>query len=128
MVKMIVCLRRLPHLSREEFQRYWREVHGPLVAKHAEALRMRRYIQAHTVPGPLLEALQRRRGFGEPFDGVAEVWFDSLEDISAPMQTPEGREAMRQIMEDEKNFLDVARSVAIITEEHSILEGTEAAK
>ncbi|HBT35125.1 MAG TPA: EthD family reductase, partial [Hyphomonas sp.] len=24
MIKLTFCLRRLPHLSREEFQRYWR--------------------------------------------------------------------------------------------------------
>ncbi|MGH7820684.1 MAG: EthD domain-containing protein [Candidatus Binatia bacterium] len=34
MVKLVFCLRRLPHLSRAEFQRYWRETHGPLVRKH----------------------------------------------------------------------------------------------
>jgi hypothetical protein len=30
MLKMIFCLRRLPHLSREGFQCYWREQHAPL--------------------------------------------------------------------------------------------------
>lgn len=48
MVKMVYCLRRLSHLSREEFQRYWREKHGPLVQKHAATLRIRRYVQVHT--------------------------------------------------------------------------------
>ena len=38
MIKLTFCLRRLPHLSREEFQRYWREQHAPLVAKHAKTL------------------------------------------------------------------------------------------
>ena len=31
MIKLVFCLRRQPHLSREEFQRYWRECHAPLV-------------------------------------------------------------------------------------------------
>ena len=35
MIKLTFCLRRLPHLSREQFQTYWREQHAPLVAKHA---------------------------------------------------------------------------------------------
>jgi len=35
MVKLVFCLTRLPHLSREEFQRYWRERHGPLVRESA---------------------------------------------------------------------------------------------
>jgi hypothetical protein len=33
MVKLVFCARRLPHLSRAEFQRYWFENHGPLVKK-----------------------------------------------------------------------------------------------
>ncbi|MFT5776135.1 EthD domain-containing protein, partial [Hyphomonas sp.] len=30
MIKLSFCLRRLPHLSREDFQTYWREQHAPL--------------------------------------------------------------------------------------------------
>ncbi|HBQ49001.1 MAG TPA: EthD family reductase, partial [Hyphomonas atlantica] len=48
MIKLTFCLRRLPHLSREEFQVYWREKHAPLVAKHAEVLGILRYVQNHT--------------------------------------------------------------------------------
>ena len=37
MIKLVFCLRRLPHLSREAFQRYWLDSHGPLVRKLAHA-------------------------------------------------------------------------------------------
>ena len=47
MVKLTFTLRRLPHLSREEFQRYWREQHAPLVEKHREVLGIR---VLHTSP------------------------------------------------------------------------------
>ena len=40
MIKVIFCLRRRADMSLEDFQRYWREVHGPLVAKHRQALRI----------------------------------------------------------------------------------------
>ncbi|MEW6270992.1 MAG: EthD domain-containing protein [Thermodesulfobacteriota bacterium] len=43
MLKLVFCLTRLPHLSREEFQRYWRERHAPLVRSHAATLRIQRY-------------------------------------------------------------------------------------
>src|SRR5262249_12358508 len=49
MIKLVFCLRRLPHLSRAEFQRYWGETHGPLVRRRAEALGIRRYVQLHTL-------------------------------------------------------------------------------
>ena len=38
MIKLVFCLRRLPHLSRKEFQRRWREEHGLLVQQHAADL------------------------------------------------------------------------------------------
>ena len=41
-------LTRLPHLSIEQFQAHWRDVHGPLVS--AEFTSMVRYIQSHALP------------------------------------------------------------------------------
>ena len=38
MVKIVFCLHRLPHLTREQFQHRWRSVHAPLVAAHAATL------------------------------------------------------------------------------------------
>ena len=62
MIKLSFCLRRLPQLSREEFQRYWFDTHGPLVRKHAEALRIRRYVQTHTLLGDAADTLRATRG------------------------------------------------------------------
>src|SRR5438034_9388833 len=73
MLKLVFPLRRLPSLSREEFQRYWYETHGPLVRRHAKALRIRRYVQLHTLDDPINAALQASRGAEEPYDGVAEL-------------------------------------------------------
>ena len=42
---MTMFARRLPSLDHAEFDRYWREVHGPLVTSLVEPLRIRRYIQ-----------------------------------------------------------------------------------
>lgn len=44
MVKLVFCLRRLPRLSRAEFQAYWREKHGSLVQERAALLGIRRYV------------------------------------------------------------------------------------
>ena len=38
MAHLMFRLRRLPHLTREQFQEYWSNVHGPLVRSHAQAL------------------------------------------------------------------------------------------
>ena len=90
MIKLSFCLRRLPHLSREEFQRYWFDTHGPLVRKHADALRIRRYVQTHTLLGDAADSLRATRGGPPGYDGVAELWWNSEEDIAAALTAPGG--------------------------------------
>ena len=121
MVKLVFCLTRLPHLSREEFQRYWRERHGPLVRESVKALGIRRYVQVHTLDTPVNEALRRGRGGPEAYDGVAELWFDSLDALAAAGITPEGRAAGRRLVEDERTFIDLAHSPVMIAEEHEMV-------
>jgi uncharacterized protein (TIGR02118 family) len=119
MVKMIFALRRLPHLSREEFQKYWLEKHGPLAQKNLPILRCKRYIQNHTLQTDFDELLQMTRGFTtEPFDGIVELWWDSIQDIEEAYGTPEGAEAQNELLEDERKFIDLERSPMWFTEEH----------
>jgi hypothetical protein len=56
MIKLVFSLRRRPEMTREEFLTYWREHHGPLVSRHAEALRIRRYVQTHAESSALAAA------------------------------------------------------------------------
>jgi len=123
MVKLIFCCRRLEHLSRAEFQRYWRGTHGPLVARYASVLRIRRYVQTHTLDDPANAMLAASRGAPEEFDGIAELWWDSVEDLAAAPGTPEGRAAAQALLEDERRFIDHARSPLWLAEEHPIVEG-----
>lgn len=121
MIHLIFCLRRLPQLSRAEFQRYWRERHAPLVRSHAAALGLRRYVQAHTIDHPVAQGAAAARGAPEPFDGVAELWFDS-DELLRRMQTEAGAEAGRALLEDERRFLDLANSPIFCAEDHVVLE------
>ena len=110
MVKLIFCARRLPSLSQEDFQRYWLDAHAPLVRKHAHVLRIKRYVQLHPEFERLSEAIRKSRGAPEPYDGVAELWFESPDDLRAAAATPEGRAAGAELIEDEKRFIDHGRS------------------
>jgi uncharacterized protein (TIGR02118 family) len=121
MVKLVFCLRRLPQLSPAEFHRYWRETHAPLVRRHATALRIRRYLQLHTLDHPLQDALRASRGGPEAFDGVAELWWESADDLTATLQDPAGQRAAAELLEDERRFIDLARSPLWIGEEHAIV-------
>jgi hypothetical protein len=119
-VKLVYCLRRRPDLTLEEFQRTWLEDHGPLVKRIRETLpRMNRYVQSHLIPGPASEGLRGSRGADEPYDGITEVWFDSLEDTGAG-SSEEAAAAAMQLLEDERRFLDLPRCSIFITEEHEI--------
>src|SRR2546429_9793294 len=109
MLKLVFPLRRLPTLSRGEFQRYWYETHGPLVRRHAKTLRIRRYVQLHTVDDPLNAVLRESRGGEEPYDGVAELWWDSRHDLEAALAAPQGPAAAHQLLVDEQPLLDLRR-------------------
>lgn len=122
MIKLVYALRRLPHLSREEFQRYWLDTHGPLVRDRAGALRIRRYVQVHALETPLNDALRESRGALEPYDGVAELWYDSADDLAAGGTSPEGQKAARELLEDERRFIDLERCALWIGEEHPIVD------
>jgi uncharacterized protein (TIGR02118 family) len=121
-VKLVFLLRRLPSLSRAEFQRYWRDTHGPLVARHAGVLRIRRYVQTHTLETPYTDALRATRGTGEPYDGVAELWWESADHLAAATATPEGRAAGAALLEDERRFIDHAASSMFLCEEHPFVQ------
>lgn len=123
-LKIVFCLRRLPTLSPDEFYRYWLENHGPLVRRHAAALRIRRYSQGHTFTDPRIEPAVDARGcLTPPYDGVAEVCWDSVEELVEAASTPEGRAAGRALLEDERRFIDLPNSSLFYVREHQILAG-----
>ncbi|HKD68354.1 MAG TPA: EthD family reductase [Candidatus Binataceae bacterium] len=106
-VHLVALLVRKAGMSVEDFQRYWREHHGPLAAKVPQ---LRRYVQNHAVP-------ELYGGRNAPLcDGVAEAWFDSLEDLQRSTETPE----VKAVRADELNFMDVNQLVFILTEDIEI--------
>ena len=124
MVKLSFVLRRKAGLTREEFQRYWREVHAPLVASHARALGIRRYVQTHTLDAPANAALRTSRGGPEEYDGVAELWWDSLEALQAATASEAGIAAGRALLEDERRFIDLTQSPLWLAEENVVIDGS----
>ncbi len=122
MIKLVFCLRRKPGLSLPEFQDYWLNKHAPLVASHAGTLRIKRYVQTHTMDDPATQqAVARLRGAPLNYDGVAELWWESREEMAAGVATPEGRDAATALLEDERKFIDHANSPLWLAEEHSIV-------
>lgn len=123
MIKIVFCLRRLPTLSPDEFYRYWLENHGPLVRSQAATLRIRRYTQGHTFTDPRTDPAASVRGCAvEPYDGVAEVYWDSVEDLVEGARSPDGQAAGRMLLEDERRFIDLTNSSLFFVHEHEIVQ------
>lgn len=123
MIKLIFCLRRRRELSREEFQQYWYTTHAPLVKERAAKLGARRYVQLHTSHDDLNEVLRLGRGGPEPYDGVAELWFDDRAALESAFSTADAREAGAALLADERNFIDLSRSPIWLAEERTVVPG-----
>ena len=120
MIKFVMCLTRHPDMSREAFKDYWMNQHGPFFMRNADVMGAKRYVQSQTLDTPLNEALRSSRGMQPEYDGVAEVWFESIEALMQGMSTPEGQKLGAALQEDEKNFIDHTKSSAFIVEEHEL--------
>ena len=118
MIKLIMCLTRCSDLSREQFQDYWLNRHGPFFQENANAMRSKKYLQSHTIDTPLNNGMRESRGMQPEYDGVAEVWFESEEDLMEAMSSPEGQQLSEALLKDEENFIDHSKSSAFIVREH----------
>lgn len=91
--------------------------HGPFFMQNADIMGAKKYVQSHTLDTPLNAGLRDSRGMLPEYDGVAEVWFESVEALMEGMSSPEGQRLGAALLEDEKNFVDHSRSSAFIVEE-----------
>lgn len=123
MFKIVFCLRRKPGLTPEQFDAHWRDTHAPLVRLHAAALGIRRYVQSTRFESDLADVAAKVRGAPEPFDGVAELWFDSRDAMEAGFSTQAGRAAGRALLEDEARFIDMENSPIWFATEREIVGG-----
>jgi uncharacterized protein (TIGR02118 family) len=121
MIKLTFCLTRLASLTREQFQTYWFDHHAPLVASVKDVLRIRRYVQFHSYDAAFSAPIRASRGGPEQYDGVAELWWDSLDDMTALASNPEAQRAGAMLLEDERKFIDLAKSPLWYGEERAII-------
>jgi uncharacterized protein (TIGR02118 family) len=112
---VLVCgVRKKPGMDRDEFHRYWWEVHGPL-NRDTPAVRQYfiRYEQNHRLP----EDFARD---SSEIEGVTIEWFPSTRHFFGMATDPESRDV---ISADEQKFLDTDRLVWILAEaEHTVLD------
>ena len=116
MVKFSFLIRRLPGLSFEAFVDHHKNKHAPLFTSIPEAQQyVRKYIITHAIEAP---------GFPEPlYDGITEIWFDSLDDFHAFFATENYR---TKVHPDEGTFIDLTRVDVMVTNETVITGGQTA--
>ena len=119
MIRLVFLLRRKPGLSLAEFSDRWRLDHGPIVAANQTSLGVLRYTQTHRLDDPMNAALARARGpMEEPYDGVAELWWESEAALGAASDTEAGRRAGAALLADEAEFIDLASSPLWLAHEY----------
>ena len=107
-IKRLSFIKRKPEWDRDEFFRYWKDVHGPMALAMPG---LQRYVQCHALPS----AYEK----GEPqYDGVAELWFDTLGDLNFALASEEYKEGARP---DGLKFVDPDSMLTLITEEYRIV-------
>lgn len=121
MITIVFCVRKRPEMSDEEFRSYWWERHGPYVKERSAILRMKRYVQMPRLMEPGLESVARARGTPEPYDGVAQVSWETLDELKATFADPAAKRAARELLEDERRFIDFSRSPIFFTEEKVVV-------
>jgi hypothetical protein len=83
-IKLFVFLRRQPDLTHEQFCDRWLTEFAPLALGVPEwAGAVRRYVQNHALPSARLGSFP-----ASEFDGVAEVWFESVGDLVGAVRSP----------------------------------------
>ena len=107
MIKLVYCIGKKPGLTDEEFFRYWKNIHGPIGARIPG---LRTLVQSHrrTLPD----------GRCPDYDGMAELWFDSMDALLAARKSPEWKASTA----DERNFIDHNKVAWFVSEEHVILD------
>jgi hypothetical protein len=118
-IRLVFVLRRKQGLTLAEFQDRWRLEHGPIVAANQNALGVLRYTQSHRLDDPMNAAIAAARGgMEEPYDGVAELWWESEESLRAAGTTDAGRRAGKALLADEAEFIDLASSPLWLAHEY----------
>lgn len=120
MIKVVYCLVRKEGMSREKFQNYWLNQHADKVKQRANAIGMVRYVQSHSYDTPMNAGMAQERGGLSGYDGIMEGWWESEEQAMAALTTPAGQQAMTDLLDDERCFIDFGKSPIFMTREHVI--------
>lgn len=109
--KIMVTLKGLAHLSREQVQAHWRTRHVEVgMVQHNAGDFLQLYFQNHVI------ATDQPSGSANDYDGMPEFWVDPADLASIGQDAP----VMRAIAEDEALFADKAAINTMMVAEHEL--------
>ena len=112
MIKMIIAIKRREGMTHEEFVRYQREVHRPLLLSIPEAGRyIKRFVVSYPVAAPDYS--------GPDYDCVVEGWFESMADMNALYFS---ENFLKNVDPDHKNFMDLSAYRRLVSVEEVVLD------
>jgi uncharacterized protein (TIGR02118 family) len=106
-VKLVALLKAAPGMSREEFSRRWIEGHAPFALRFPNLKGYRINVA--------LDEYQASEG-ELPYDGTAELWWDSLEEMQSAFDSDAAAAAVADVSEF------VAIQDLIVTRETVVLD------
>ena len=111
MIKVVRFVKKRDDITREQFKEYWLTRHAQLEQIVLEKSPVRKIVASFATGELISGAL--------PFDGFAELYFDSLEDMRAMFAS----DIPAMMRKDEENFVDMTvEPVRVVTEEYVIGE------
>jgi len=124
MIKCIILFKRKPGLSREEFLKHWKETHAKVCVENPFFQKYnRKYVQNYPIQAGGLTLMQGPKSAeADRYDGIVEVWMDSIEDLQRMLKDPDPFQ--NAIREDENKFVDTSDYLFFVVEEKIVYDVT----
>ena len=114
MIKLIQCVRSRAAAPKTEFQQQW-QAYGKQLSALATELGAVRIVLNTTLSIEVNRRLLQERGSLEPFDGVAEIWWDRGAGLLEKAEDREMSSCIDRLRKIQESFVDVERSSFFFT-------------
>ncbi|WP_313802494.1 EthD domain-containing protein [Sphingobium sp.] len=114
MICVLGFYKRKPGLTHEEFCSHWKNVHAKLAMETPEIAKyIRKYVQHRLHPTDVFPGVE-----SAGYDGMSEVWVDTIDDFRAMAMEPKFQELMAP---DEEKFIDLAAKRIMMVDDPQII-------
>jgi len=108
MIKLVQCIRAKPDMTPAAFRAAWGR-YGELLETVRDVLGIREIELTTTLAVEANARIMVNRATAEPFQAMAEIWWDRASILEEALETPEGRAAVARINALQEEFMDLPR-------------------